>query len=98
MSWQVRLKPKVRKDLDNRKRIPLSIKNSALYLIINLEEHGPAVNWPNYGKLKNQGLGIDRRHCHLQKGRPTWVACWEVDSQNKLIEVYYVGTHEKAPY
>jgi hypothetical protein len=36
--------------------------------------------------------------CHLKKGRPTYVACWTVDKKNKVIEVYYAGTHEKAPY
>jgi hypothetical protein len=42
---------------------------------------------------------VDKRHCHLIKGRPTYVACWEVkDPKNKILEVYYVGTHEKAPY
>jgi hypothetical protein len=35
----------------------------------------------------------------LKKGRPTYVAIWEVmDKEIKLIEVIYAGTHEKAPY
>jgi hypothetical protein len=98
MSWQVDLKGRVRKSLDNRRKIPLPIAKATFFLITELKEFGPAVHWPNYGKLKNQGQGIDRRHCHLQKGRPTWVACWEVHAKHKKIEVYYVGTHEKAPY
>ena len=63
-------------------------------LILN----GPAQpDWPNYGKLK--GRKDDERHCHLQKGNPTYVCCWRVkDKAKKIIEVYYVGTHEKAPY
>jgi len=28
----------------------------------------------------------------------TYVACWRVYKREKLIEVYYAGTHEKAPY
>ena len=41
----------------------------------------------------------DKRHCHLIKGRPTYVCCWAIiNKQKKIIEVYYVGTHEKAPY
>jgi hypothetical protein len=33
------------------------------------------------------------------KGRPTYVAVWEAqDKKIKLVEVLYVGTHEKAPY
>lgn len=51
-------------------------------------------NWPNYSKLNDL-----RHHCHLKKDRPTYVAVWEVrDSQQRIIEVLYVGTHENAPY
>ncbi|KAF3363225.1 hypothetical protein PHSC3_000243 [Chlamydiales bacterium STE3] len=51
------------------------------------------LNWPNFSKLKDLLY-----HCHLEKERPTYVACWRVYKQEKLIEVYYAGTHEKAPY
>jgi hypothetical protein len=69
-------------------------------LLLDLGKSGPGQPlWPGYGKLRNQGKGVDKRHCHLIKGRPTYVACWEVkDPKNKILEVYYVGTHEKAPY
>ncbi len=51
-------------------------------------------NWSNYGKL-----GRNRHHCHLKKGHPTYVAVWEVKGYEiKLVEVTYVGSHEKAPY
>ena len=65
-------------------------------LILN----GPvAKSWHNYTRESGIKKGIDRRHCHLKKGKPTWVACWEVVNKKiKLLEVYYVGTHEKAPY
>lgn len=68
-------------------------------LFEDLANKGPALaDWPNYGKLRGE-KGDDKRHCHLQKGRPTYVCCWEViDKKRKIIEVYYVGTHEKAPY
>lgn len=40
-----------------------------------------------------------RHHCHIKKGRPCYVAIWEErDRSIKLVEVTYVGTHEKAPY
>ena len=43
--------------------------------------------------------GENRHHCHIKKGRPTYVAVWEeMDGAIQLIEVTYVGTHEKAPY
>lgn len=68
-------------------------------LFEDLANNGPAIpSWPNYGKLHGK-KGSDKRHCHLQKGKPTYVCCWEiVDKKRKIIEVYYVGTHEKAPY
>ena len=69
-------------------------------LITDLEMNGPVPGkgWPNYSKLKGQG-NRDLRHCHLIKSNPTYVFCWEViDKKVRIIEVYYVGTHEKAPY
>jgi len=43
--------------------------------------------------------GAGRRHCHLKKGKPTYVALWEEDrGEVRLVEVTYVGTHEDAPY
>jgi len=62
-------------------------------LLMDLENGPEAYKWPNYSKL-----GSMTYHCHLKKGRPTYVACWTADKKNKLIEVYYAGTHEKAPY
>ncbi len=68
-------------------------------LVRELASEGPALpNWPHYGKLQSK-KNRDARHCHLKKGKPTYVCCWEViDKKRKIIEVYYVGTHEKAPY
>ncbi|ALC16317.1 hypothetical protein DSOUD_1538 [Desulfuromonas soudanensis] len=51
-------------------------------------------DWPNYSKLS-----ADLHHCHLKKGKPTYVAVWrEERNEIKLVEVIYAGTHEKAPY
>ncbi len=69
-----------------------SIASLVNFLMLELESLGPIrSNWPSFGKL-----GDGCYHCHLRKGRPTFVACWKV-SENR-IEVYYVGTHEGAPY
>ena len=54
----------------------------------------PGKQWPNFGKLSDT-----KYHCHLVKGKPTYVACWEIINKSlRKIEVYYVGTHEIAPY
>ncbi len=78
-----------------QRKLPVKIRELLMLLISEMEEDGPHIkNWPNFGKLKGQ---INKYHCHLKKGRPTYIACWEL-KDIKRIEVYYVGTHEKAPY
>jgi len=64
-------------------------------LLAELKLSGPVqANWPNFGKLRE-----DCYHCHLQRGRPTYVSVWRVLSKKeKVIEVTYVGSHEKAHY
>ena len=72
-----------------------SINDVIDFLVLELQKHGPQLpKWPNFGPLEE-----DHFHCHLRKGRPTYVACWRVlDKKTKQIEVYYVGTHEGTPY
>ena len=90
--WQVNLTTKARKQKD---RLPKSIQEQLIFLIRDIELHGPVRgDWPNYSKLKP-----GQHHCHLKKGKPTYVAVWVEQSREiRLIEVIYVGTHEKAPY
>lgn len=68
-------------------------------LVNDLVLHGPAlIEWPNYGLITESKKNFFY-HCHLKKGNPTYVACWKVtDEKGKQIEVFYVGTHEGAPY
>ena len=96
MKWMVQFTNKAAKQvrlLDRRVTLVLQV------LVDNLKTKGPAPghHWYNYGKLHGRKQE-DRRHCHLIKGNPTYVCCWEVNKLEKQIEVYYVGTHEKAPY
>ena len=65
-------------------------------LVFDLQKGGPwQTDWPHFSSLKDQ-LHF---HCHLRRGKPTYVACWRMtDKQVKQIEVYSVGTHEGAPY
>ena len=66
-------------------------------LTAELEKLGPERrNWPNYSKMKSYKMD-NAYHCHLIRGNPTYVAMWR-ELSNKHIEVFYVGTHEKAPY
>ncbi len=96
MKWDVQFSNKAAKQviqLEERAVLVLQL------LIADLIRKGPAPgkHWHNYGKLFGKKQE-DKRHCHLIKGNPTYVCCWVVDKAKALIEVYYVGTHEKAPY
>ena len=90
--WVVKLSRRADKSLDYLS--PL-VKGALALLISDIEAGGPVRgDWPNYSRL-----GRWRHHCHLKKGQPTYVAVWEEsDTGIRLVEVTYVGTHEKAPY
>ena len=92
MPWKVILSTRAEKQIE---RLSVNIKNRLFYLLAEIEQSGPVRgNWPNYGKLDDT-----RHHCHIRKGKPCFVAFWEVtDKKINLVEVKYVGTHEKAPY
>ena len=75
-------------------KLPKLVKENLTKLIVEMEILGPVRgNWKNYGKL-----GKNKHHCHIKTGKPTYVMCWKVFKERKIIEVYYVGSHEKAPY
>lgn len=96
MKWNILITNKAAKQI---KKLPKTVQSALLLLLRDLELNGPTTggSWKNYSKLKGQGA--DNRHCHLTKGKPTYVCCWEVkNKQLKILEVYYAGTHEKAPY
>lgn len=96
--WDVRLSRSAKKQYAKLEKSGVkrpSIVDLFDLLAMELKMEGPErFNWPNYGKLS-----LSQYHCHLKRGRPTFVACWElIDPLLKQIEVYYVGTHEGAPY
>ena len=92
MSWEVRIDERVKRRVT---KLPEKVRRSLRLLMREIEAGGPVRgNWPNHAKLGN-----NRHHCHLKKGRPTYVSVWEQAGDDiKLVEVIYVGTHEKAPY
>jgi len=79
------------------KILPKNAAASFVLLFKELELLGPyRSDWPNYTKMKGR---IEEYHCHIEKGHPTYVACWRIiDKKQRTMEVYYAGTHEKAPY
>ncbi|MCM0083930.1 cytotoxic translational repressor of toxin-antitoxin stability system [Geomonas sp. Red32] len=92
MAWYVRMSRIAEKQKD---KLSKPLRQILYALVGDIEALGPIRgDWPNYSKLAD-----GKHHCHLKKGNPTYVAVWEVLDKNiKLVEVKYVGTHEKAPY
>lgn len=88
MKFKVRIKKAIVKNLG---KLPAKEYRKFDLLVQNLEEQGPAQpSWPNFSKL-----GKNEYHCHLSR---SWVACWRHEKKTIIIEVYYVGSREKAPY
>ena len=94
MNWRVLFKKQAEKQLA---KLPKPVAKMARALVHEMEKFGPLRHdWPNFGKLRGSE---NLYHCHIKKGKPTYVVCWELkDKKIQIIEVYYVGTHEKAPY
>jgi mRNA-degrading endonuclease RelE of RelBE toxin-antitoxin system len=92
--WQVGFTGKAAKQLH---KLPKDIQAAVSALTAELQIRGPMLpEWKHFGKLRGQGESF---HCHIKSGRPTYVACWEVINKRiRILEVYYVGTHENAPY
>jgi len=80
-----------RKALKDIKKAPDRIQRKFDLLVEDLESLGPVQNhWPNYSML-----GKVTYHCHLDYH---WAACWRNEKESILIEVYYAGSREDAPY
>ena len=88
MKYTVEIKKKVAKDL---KKLPKEVKQLLFLLITDLQTKGPIQkSWHNFSPL-----GKEKYHCHLNY---RYVACWSCEKGKTKIEVYYVGSREKAPY
>ncbi len=91
MTWSVTFTGNARKQ---KEKLPERIRELLFQLAKDIETSGPVRgDWPNYSRLGN-----NRHHCHLKKGRPTYVAVWIEDRGTVSVEIIYAGTHEKAPY
>jgi mRNA-degrading endonuclease RelE of RelBE toxin-antitoxin system len=94
MQWTISMTKKVEKQV---RKLPPDFQSTLKALLVEIRALGPErVSWPNYGKLRGKQNYF---HCHLNKGKPRYVAVWKIaDEAIQLVEVRYVGTHEKADY
>lgn len=92
MLWTVNISMKASKQVT---KLPEKVRDMLKALVADIAKTGPVRgDWSNYSKLDG-----DRHHCHLKKGQPTYVAVWQATNRTiRIVEVIYVGTHEKAPY
>lgn len=92
--WSVEFTGKARKQ---KQKLPKTISAVLDLLWGELERDGPErLKWPHYGLITGKK---DMHHCHLNKGKPRYVAVWKVINRNvRLMEIRYVGTHENANY
>jgi mRNA-degrading endonuclease RelE of RelBE toxin-antitoxin system len=89
MGWDVTFTGKAAKQVP---KLPKRERDLLALLVRDLMLRGPVLpDWRNYSKL-----GHALHHCHLSY---KWVACWRVEAgELKLIEIYYAGSRENAPY
>ena len=88
MKYEVRIKKKVARGLT---KLPSDVQKLFFLLVTDLQADGPIQkSWRNFSPL-----GKDSYHCHLGY---RYVACWTCRKTTIAIEVYYVGSREKAPY
>jgi hypothetical protein len=73
-------------------KMPSLERDRFLSLIRDLRECGSIL--PEWKSTPLKGMP-GKYHCHLSY---KWVACWKNENGSILIEVYYVGSREKAPY
>ncbi len=84
-----------------KKKLPPAIAEMLAVLVAEMEQEGPIQrSWSHFGPLRrSKDIPSNAYHCHLKGGRPTYVVCWQVvDKTIQIVEVFYVGTHENAPY
>jgi len=92
MEWTVTIPKRVARQMQT---LPPSGMDALRQLLLDIREKGPVqALWPNYGKIAGRP---DCHHCHIKKGRPTYVVVWRVVDK-QAVEVRYVGTHEGANY
>jgi mRNA-degrading endonuclease RelE of RelBE toxin-antitoxin system len=88
MEYEIQIKRKVERGL---RKLPSDVQKLLYLLVADLKADGPIQKtWRNFSPLES-----DRYHCHLNYG---YVACWTCRKNQIVIEVYYVGSREKAPY
>jgi mRNA-degrading endonuclease RelE of RelBE toxin-antitoxin system len=97
-TWTISYSNKAKK---SALKLPVKVKVQLDLLAKEMETCGPyRENWTQYGPLgKGPGVPENAYHCHIKSGHPTYVVCWQVeDKKLRIVEIFYVSTHENTPY
>ena len=100
-AWSVDLSPTAKRQVKVLLKEHPEVYAQFATLAKEIEILGPLrKNWHHFSKFgKRKGIPNDSYHCHIKGSKPTYVVCWYIeDKKVKIVEIYYVGTHEKAPY
>jgi hypothetical protein len=98
LHWTVEYSTKAKR---LKKKLPKKIQIQIDLLAKEIELLGPIrKEWSHFDTLKkSKRIPDNAYHCHVQSGRPTYVVCWRLESKIiNIVEIFYVGTHEGAPY
>jgi len=80
-----------KKALKGMQKMSVKINEKMNVLLKDLRDKGPIrKEWSNFSEL-----GENLYHCHLAY---KWIACWKCEKNSIVIEVYYAGSREDAPY
>ncbi|CAN2047261.1 Cytotoxic translational repressor of toxin-antitoxin stability system [Candidatus Magnetomoraceae bacterium gMMP-1] len=92
MKWKVKLTKKADKGKLKLMRSGRKRELEVFAVLIEmLKNSGPVQpTFQNFSKLGN-----NEYHCHLSH---KWVACWKKVKNQIILEIYYVGPRENAPY
>lgn len=73
------------------RKMPEDVQDRFTLLVEDIKANGALrTNWQNFSDL-----GGNTYHCHLKYH---WVACWTWKKGTFVVEVYYAGSRENAPY
>ena len=92
--WKVSFSAKAEKQAG---KLPAEMRARLYALKLDIEHKGPEQkSWRNYGLIVG---AKDVHHCHLNSGRPRYVAVWKVlDREIYVIEIQYAGPHGSVNY
>jgi hypothetical protein len=93
MTWKVNAS---KQTLKKAAKMPDKAQTAFWRLNKLLQAEGPTGPhaWRNYGKLTNRK---HEYHCHLTADHQ-WVACWRAQEAVLVVEIFYAGSHQSAPY